>query len=217
MNRIISVSREFGSGGRELGKRLAEALGVPCYDRAIIDMIAEQENMDRHYVASVSEKHIQTFYPGTIGRHFAMLPAFVTDNQISKVRSRQHQLLVELANQGSCVVVGRCADIVLREMEPFKIFVCADEVTKIKRCRQRSSREEGLTDKEIKRKIKEIDSNRKAYRSIYTEEKWGDPKAYHLCVNTSERDIKSFVPGIVNLINDWFENRYGGGDQHELN
>ena len=67
--RIITVSREFGSGGRELGKRLADALQVPCYDQQIIDMIAQKKNLDRDYIAHVSEKDVRMFYPSTIGKH----------------------------------------------------------------------------------------------------------------------------------------------------
>lgn len=68
--RIITISREFGSGGREIGKRLADALGVPCYDHEIIDMVAEQHGFDKNYVAHISEKDIRAFYPSTIAHRF---------------------------------------------------------------------------------------------------------------------------------------------------
>ena len=67
--KIITISREFGSGGRELGKRLADALGVPCYDQQIIDMIAQEKNLDKNYIAHVSEKDVRMLYPSTIGKH----------------------------------------------------------------------------------------------------------------------------------------------------
>lgn len=68
--KIITISREFGSGGREIGKRLADALGVPCYDHEIIDMVAEQHGFDKNYVAHISEKDIRVFYPSTIAHRF---------------------------------------------------------------------------------------------------------------------------------------------------
>ena len=75
--KIITVSREFGSGGRELGKRLADALGVPCYDHEIIERVAEKHGFDQNYVSHISEKDIRVFYPSTVGNRFMNPAAFL--------------------------------------------------------------------------------------------------------------------------------------------
>ena len=84
---IITISRQFGSGGRELGKRLAEELGIPCYDQQIIEMIAEKRQLDRNYMSHVSEKDVRMMYPSTIGKHFRF-PRF-TGNQVVEILADQ--------------------------------------------------------------------------------------------------------------------------------
>ena len=79
--KIVTISREFGSGGRELGKRLADALGVPCYDQQIIEMIAQKNNMDKNYIAHVSENDVRVLYPSTIGKHF-IAPNYIGQQSI---------------------------------------------------------------------------------------------------------------------------------------
>ncbi|MBQ6867399.1 MAG: cytidylate kinase-like family protein, partial [Clostridia bacterium] len=102
--KIITISREFGYGGRELGKRLADALGVPCYDREIIKLIAEQNGFDEAYVSHLSEKVIQVSYPMTIGRRFVTTNP-VLEQQI-KIISSQREILRQFAQKGDCVIVG---------------------------------------------------------------------------------------------------------------
>lgn len=200
--RIITISREFGSGGRELGKRLAEALDIPCYDQQIIEMVAEKENMDKAYVASRTEREIRAYYPATIASGFSR-PNYLLMQNI-QLMSAEHLLLKELASQGNCVIVGRAADVILAEHKPFRIFVYGDESAKLERCRARANAEEKLSDKEILRKCREIDKRRAAYRKMFTDKRWGEASAYDLCVNTSGKEIKALVPGIVAYIQRWY-------------
>lgn len=130
--KIITISREFGSGGRELGKRLSDALGIPCYDHEIIDMVAEKHGLDKNYVAHVSEKDIRIFYPSTIGHRFLTNQSAL--QQPVKIAVAQQEMMRQLASQGDCVIVGRCADVLCREMNPFNIFVYADRLSKLQRC-----------------------------------------------------------------------------------
>ena len=113
MHKIITISREFGSGGRELGKRLAEELGIPCYDHQIIEMIAKENGFDERYVANVSEKSIEAAYPMTIGHRFAM-PSMEIMEQPIRVAAAQRQIIENFAKQGDCVIIGRCADVILQ-------------------------------------------------------------------------------------------------------
>ena len=140
MHRIITISREFGSGGRELGKRLAEELGIPCYDHQIIEMIAKENGFDERYVANVSEKSIEAAYPMTIGHRFAM-PSMEIMEQPIRVAAAQRQIIENFAKQGDCVVIGRCADVILKDYHPLNLFIYADMEAKVERCIRRRSEE----------------------------------------------------------------------------
>lgn len=199
--KIITISREFGSGGRELGKRLADHFGIPCYDHEIIDLVAEKQGLHKDYVASVSEKSLQAFYPTTIGHRFYVPNTFI--RQSVDITVEQQNILKELAARGDCVIVGRCADVVLEDRRPFKMFVYADTASKLRRCAGRTKAGEHLSDKEIVKKMRQIDKERADYRSLFTDEGWGKPQSYHLCVNTSGREIKPLVPGLASYIEAW--------------
>lgn len=201
--RIITISREFGSGGRELGKRLAEALNIPCYDHQIIEMVAETHGFDKEHVESVSEKDIRNFYPTTIANRF-MMPNLIASQSVS-IAIAEHDMILKLAQQGDCVVVGRCADIICKDLHPFNIFVYADQVSKIARCEKRQDKNQNISIKELSKKIKKIDKERASYRSLFTEKKWGDKESYHLMINTSNKEIKDLIPALKEYVNNWFK------------
>lgn len=203
--KIITISREFGSGGRELGKRLADILHIPCYDHEIIEMVAQKSNLSKDYVAHVSENDIRLFYPTTIAHRFAGLYPVI--QQPISVAVAEQELLKKLAEEGDCVIVGRCADVVLKEHDPLSIFVYADTQSKLLRCQQRAGVQEQLTEREILRKMKEIDKGRAAYRDLLTESSWGKKESYHLCVNTSGREIKALAPALAEYAKTWFEQK----------
>ena len=199
--KIITISREFGSGGRELGKRLADALHIPCYDHEIIEMVAQKSGLDKGYVAHVSEKDIRVFYPATIA-HRLIAPHPVMQQPVS-VAVAEHELLKKLASEGDCVIVGRCADVVLREQKPLNLFIYADTKSKLARCQQRAEAGETLTERDLLRKMKQIDKERAAYRELFTESDWGKKEAYHLCVNTSGKEIKTLIPALTEYVRLW--------------
>ena len=200
---IITISREFGSGGRELGKRLAEALHIPCYDHQIIEMIAKENGLNTDYVANVGEKCIEAAYPMTIGHRLAMMPVTVMDQPI-RVAVAQRQLLEKFAQQGDCVIVGRCADVILKDYHPLNLFVYADAESKIQRCIDRAPEGEHLSRNDIARRMKQVDKNRAQYRQMFADNKWGAKETYHLCVNTSGHEIKQLVPALAQFCKDWF-------------
>ncbi|MCY7009274.1 cytidylate kinase-like family protein [Fusobacterium simiae] len=199
MPKIITISREFGSGGRELGKRLAEELGIPCYDHEIIEIVAKQEGLNPEYVSKVSEK----FYPSTIGNRFSI--SYTSTNQSIQVLLAEREVIKKLASLKDCVIVGRCADVLLKEMKPFNIFVYADIASKLERCSKRATTEEKISAKEMEKKMKKIDKERASYRALFTENKWGNKEGYHLCINTSKKEIKQLIPGIVEYTKVWFK------------
>lgn len=200
---IITVDREFGSGGRELGKRLSDALEIPCYDQEIIEMIAEEHGFDKDYISRVSEKSIKAAYPMTIGRRFSSYTPNPATTQIIEVVAAQRKIIENFAKQGSCIIIGRCADIILKNDNPFNIFVYADKESKVKRCMERASADEKLTVAKLERKMAEIDKERAKHRTLYTNDKWGDKDCYHLCVNTSGVEIKKLVPGLAVYVQNW--------------
>lgn len=200
--KIITINREFGSGGRELAKRLAEHLGVAYYDKEIIEAIARKTSLALEYVKQISERSIAT-YPIHIGRTFSFFQQ-TTRNAID-IMVAQENVIRELAGRGDCVIVGRNADIILREQNPFNIFVYADMDYKLKRCHQKGELEKELSDKEMRKAILSIDNGRKKAYEFMSENKWGSREAYHLCVNTGKFEIKSIVPAIAQLSEIFFD------------
>ena len=203
---IITISREFGSGGRELGKRLSELLEIPCYDKEIIQMIAKEHGFDEEYVSRVSEKSINDTYPITIRRRFAITPNDIT-KQAVMVAVTQQKIIENFAKRGNCVIIGRCADVILKDYQPFNIFVYADKAAKLQRCMEHVKEGEVLTLVELEHNMRAVDKNRARHRDFYTDAKWGANENFHLCINTSGVEIKKLVPALAAYIKLWFEIR----------
>ncbi|HIW84755.1 MAG TPA: cytidylate kinase-like family protein [Candidatus Dorea gallistercoris] len=199
MNKIITIGREFGSGGRELGRRLSEALGIAYYDQEIISEIVKRTSLSKEYVQAIEEHRPVISFPIHIGRSFypALDPVF---EQNMAVYQEQAKVIEEMAAKSDCVIVGRCADYVLREQNPFRLFVYADMESKMKRCRAKGPEDEKLTDRELRQKIQGIDKKRAKYYEFYTGNKWGDKLNFDLCVNTTQTQIKEIVPALAKLL-----------------
>ena len=202
--RIITISREFCSGGRELGKRLADALGFAYYDREIVSSIAEKCNLDEGYVENVLRKGLTINVPVTFGHTFYFYSDPTSENEL-KVLNTQQQIIKELALRGDCVMVGRSSGIILEKYNPLRLFVYADMEWKVKRCRERASAEEHLTDRELEKKIRQIDAGRARHQKLLTDRKWGAPEGYDLCINTTNLEIKKIIPGLKEMALCWFE------------
>ena len=200
MKRIITVSREFGSGGRELGRRLSELLHIAYYDKEIVTEIAKRTSMSEEYVRQITEQKPVMSFPISIGRSFyPMTDPLLDQNQA--IFREQHQIIREMAEKSDCVIVGRCGDYILRDLNPFRIFVYADMDAKIARCRERGKEDPPLSDKELKQKITKMDKGRAKYYEFYTGQKWGDRLNYDVCINTSGRSIKELAAVLVRLVN----------------
>lgn len=202
--RIITISREFGSGGRELGKRLADALGFAYYDREIVSSIAEKCNLDEGYVENVLRKGLTINVPVTFGHTFYFYSDPTSENEL-KVLNTQQQIIKELALRGDCVMVGRSSGIILEKYNPLRLFVYADMEWKVKRCRERASADEHLTDRELEKKIRQIDAGRARHQKLLTDRKWGDREGYDLCINTTSLEIKKISPGLKEMALCWFD------------
>lgn len=202
--RIITISREFGSGGRELGKRLADALGFSYYDKEIISAIAKESNFDEHYVEETLLRGLTPNYTLTFGHTFAFGPDPIMQNEL-KILHLQQEIIKGLARKGDCVMVGRTSGAILEEdFHPLKIFVYADSAARLARCRSRAKAEEHLTDRELKKKIRQIDEGRARHQRLFTDKKWGAKENYHLCINTTGLEIQDMIPAIKDYALAWF-------------
>ncbi len=191
---VITLGREFGSGGRELGRRLADYLHIAYYDKEILSEIAKRTQLTEEYVHNVVEHHPYPLLPITIGH--SLYPDMSFQIQQS-VYVEQSNIIKEMAAASDCVIVGRCADYILQEIKPFRIFVHADMECRIRRCHERAPEGEHLSDKEMKQMIQKVDKGRAKYYEFYTGEKWGDKSNYDLCINTSNVVIKELVPHLA--------------------
>ena len=200
MKKIITIGREFGSGGRELGKRLADELGYAYYDKEIVEEIAKRTALSEQYVQSIIEQKPVFSYPIHTARSFRMLPSDIHMDFNGEVFVEQKKYLEELAEKANCVIVGRCADYILRNYKPYRIFVYADIESKIERCRKKGDVNENLNDKQLKKHILKIDKNRAKYYSFYTGRKWGDKLNYDLCINTTDCVIADIVPHVAKML-----------------
>ncbi|MBQ7336755.1 MAG: cytidylate kinase-like family protein [Clostridia bacterium] len=205
MNRVITIGREFGSGGRELGKRLAELLQIAYYDKEIIEEIAKRTQLAESYVHQIVEQKTGVFYPITIGRtlHAHQVHNFGNDfmlKQYTTVYSEQANVLREMAEKSDCVIVGRCADYILKEHNPLRLFVYADMDSKVARCRLKGDAHEELSDKDLRKKIRRVDKNRAKYYQYYTGHTWGNRSNYDLCVNTSAISVKECAEMLAEML-----------------
>lgn len=201
--KVITIGREFGSGGRELGKRLSEALGFAYYDDEILTAIAQHSGLAKSYVDSIVEKSSMQAYPIIYGKTF-VTSDISTDNHWKIIQS-QNEVLKELAAKSDSIFVGRCADVILRDLKPLNIFVHADMEHKLARCRAKAPAGENLTDREMVRMIRDTEKKRQRYYTAVTDLKWGAKENYHLCINTSGREIKSLIPAVAAYCRAWFE------------
>ncbi|MBP3539564.1 MAG: cytidylate kinase-like family protein [Oscillospiraceae bacterium] len=202
MNHIVTVSREFGSGGREVGKRLADALSCDYYDREIIAAIAQESNMDAGYVEHVLDNSLHYSYPLTFSHTLSV--NYFLNSSAPQLLGIQNKIIRSLADKSNCVLVGRGADAILEQYKPFRIFVYADLEAKLARCRSRAPADEHLTDRELERKIRQIDKNRADNHDLISAYRWGDRNGYDLCVNTTNVDIKDIVPVIAEYAKAYF-------------
>lgn len=196
---IITVSREFGSGGRELGKRLADYLNFTYYDREIITAVAHQGNLDEAYVQKILEGGAKQNVPVTFGRTFSLRYQQTATNLLLL----QQKILKALAAKGDCIIVGRSADTILQDFHPFNIFVYADVNARIRRCNDYAGGSERLTEKELRAQIRRIDRQRQQYYELCTGKQWGKKENYHLCINTTDLAIPEIVPFVGDYAKIW--------------
>ncbi len=202
--KIITISRQFSSGGRELAKRMADVLGFDYYDKEIIAEIAKNKNLDQGFVESALSNGYKAI-PLHFARSFSF--AFASTGK-SELLVEEKRVIDEIAKRDrDFIIVGRNADILLMEYNPLNIFVCADLESKIQRCIEKALIGESPTRKEIEKHIKRIDKERADTRALLSESKWGECENYHLVINTTGYQIKELTPVVAKLAQVYFEDK----------
>ena len=192
-NRIITIGREFGSGGRTIGKDVAARLGIPCYDQEIILKLAEHSGFTPEYIQNESEEASHGFW--SLGVLMTDQPWEIASNQ-DKLWSLQHDVITELGHKGSCVIVGRCADVILEdEADLLKVFIHADFEKRAKRIVEKYGETEVPTEK----RLREKDKRRAMYYQLYTDRKWGAMENYHVILDSGVLGLKKCVDVIASL------------------
>lgn len=183
-NRVITISREFDSGGRTIGKRVAEELGIPCYDNELLTKIAQDSGFNKDYIQETGEYAPGGFLSNTFS-HRGSSP-----NNADYLWQIQYKIISELAEKGPCVVVGRCADYILKDKaDCLKIFIHADMAFRAKRI----VKVYGEREQSPEQRIRDKDKRRAAYHRFYTDMKWGHAQNYDLTLNSGTLGIDRCV------------------------
>jgi cytidylate kinase len=202
MKKIITISREYGSGGRLIGKLLAKNLGYSFYDKEIIDMAAQESGLSPDFIKKTEQNLssgflynllLGTSYSGTAGSAASSISGGQIVPLADQVFNAERKVILDLAKKGDCVIVGRCADYILNTSEEINkdellnVFIYADVEEKLKRI------EELYNEPELsaKKTIQQIDKRRANHYNTFTESTWGDRKNYDLMINSSTAGIET--------------------------
>lgn len=185
-HKIITIGRQFGSGGHEIGQMLADRLEIPLYDHRLVSMAAQGLKLREDTVRKVDESGLKMFLTS-----YSVSPAAYVDfvNATSYMQSlnenvyrQQAEIIRTLAEEGPCVIIGRCADYVLRDFpECINVFICADKDDRIVRIAQKY----GLTERKAAEKIKKTDRERRYYYELHTGLEWGSIESHQMLLNVS--------------------------------
>ncbi len=193
MNSVITISREFGSGGREIGKRLSEKLDVPFYDKELLELASKESGICRELFDRNDEAYTNSFlYSLVMGSYPVSADGRISPEMPMNQRIflAQFDTIKNIAKQGPCVIVGRCADYVLKnEKNVINFFITGNTAEKKRRILERYDIEKN----KVEDFIKKTDKRRASYYNYYTDMKWGEARNFDLCINTSKAGIDGAV------------------------
>lgn len=199
LDRVITIGRQFGSNGREIGKRLAERLNIPFYDKEILGETAKHSGLSESILKSLDEKPSKSFLyslvmdPYSYG--FSNSGYHINLNQ--QAFQATYDTIKKIGDQGPCVIVGRCADYALRHNDKLvKVFIYAPLDKRVKTVSDRFN----LTEDKARTQIIKEDKGRASYYNYYTSKKWGDMNSYDICINSSLLDIDKTVDYLIEYI-----------------
>ncbi len=189
---VITIGRQLGSGGREIGQKLSARLGIAFYDKELIRIASQESGLKEEFFERVDEQKHFSLFPGILGLRTAMGDDFFSNYYLSNesLFRIQSDVMKKLAAEGSCIFVGRCADYVMKdERNCLNLFVSADMEERIRRIAQSHKISEG----KAKELIERTDKGRSSYYNYFTGKTWGAAESYHLCINSSLLGIDETV------------------------
>ena len=202
---IITIGRECGSGGRHIGQKLAEEMGVKCYDKELLTLAAKKSGLCRELFETHDEKPTNSFLYSLVMDTYSMGFASGSVNEMPlnhKIFLAQFDAIKKLASEGPCVMVGRCADYVLKDNpNVVSVFVHADE----KFCLDRAMERNSMTEKEMKKYIEKTDKFRGDFYRYHTGHEWADARNYDLCLNSGKLGFQKCVEEIKAYIKIRFD------------
>lgn len=174
---IVTISREFGSGGALIGHKIADALGLPCYDKTVAELASVETGFAKDVINSSEDKVPSPFSYVNYFSHNAFLPI------CDRIFLAQREIILRLARKGDCVIVGRCAEEILKSagIYSFNVFICAPVDERI----MRTVKKYGVSEEEALKMIKKNDKARAAYNRQYCDFEWGKVQNYDLCINST--------------------------------
>ena len=200
MRSIITISREFGSGGREIGKKLADDLGIPFYDKELLEMASKESGICQELFVKNDESYTNSFLFSLVMGNYPVS----ADGRINpdmplnhKIFLAQFETIKKIAAEGPCIMIGRCADYALADFDNcFSVFFHADLQTRIRRI----AKIYDLTDAKAKDRIIKTDKKRSSYYNYYTSKRWGDADSYDLCIDSGKMGVDGSVELVLNAI-----------------
>lgn len=207
-NLIISVGRQFGSGGKEIGKKLAEELSIKCFDKEIIKLAAKDSGIREEMFEEADEKPVNSFLYSIVTHGFpSYTPSLQVNNILTndKIFAFQANTIKKIASEIPAVIIGRCADDILRDNEKLvKVFIYSD---KEKRA-ERISKIYNISEKESYEMIRRMDKSRSSYYEFFTGKNWGDVSNYDLCIDSSVG-----IENVVKIIKNFIDIKYGNTEK----
>ena len=203
MNTIITIGRQFGSAGREIGEKVAEYFGIKCYDKELLTRAAQESGFCEEMLKNHDERPTNSFLYNLVmdTYTFGYNSSSFVDMPIShKVFMAQFDTIKKIAEEEPCVIVGRCADYALQEFKNcLNIFIYADEKSKIRRIMEKYD----ISDDKAKDMMIKKDKQRQSYYNYYSTKKWGRADSYDLCINSSVLGIDGTVKLITQYITEF--------------
>ena len=204
---IITIGREYGSGGRQIGQEIAKYFGIKCYDKELLEHAANDSGICKELFENHDEKPTNSFLYSLVmdTYSFGYSSAGFSDMPMNhKIFLAQFDAIKKLADEGPCVMVGRCADYALADWKDcFSVFVHADIDCRISRIAAKHNK----SPKEARDMINKTDKSRASYYNYNTKKKWGAAKSYNLCVDRAKLGIENSVKTIIEAIKIFDESK----------
>lgn len=201
---VISIGRQLGSGGKEIAEKLSERLHIPVYDKKLLEVAAKESGLDATVFENADEKESNSLFGGFFSIH-GSLSGFVSGGscmESDQLFLIQSEAIRKIAEREACIIIGRCAEYVLRENpDMVSIFITADTAERVRRI----AKKDMLNEEKAKEKIEKGDKKRRSYHDYYATTRWGEAQSYDLCINSSLMGIEGTVDFLYSFIKARFD------------